>query len=179
MKRVMSGVVAAAAIVCLPSPMRAQGANPMMDAVKAQFGMVKGVLLKTAEKVPENLWTFRPTPEVRTFAQLIGHVADAQMSICGAAASDKPAALNAEKTMTTKAQLSKALADSVAYCDKVMAGMDDKKAMETTKFFAGGMSPRSMVFAFNTAHSYEHYGNLVTYMRINKIVPPSSEGSGM
>jgi hypothetical protein len=56
--------------------------------------------------------------------------------------------------------------------------MDDKRAMETTKFFVGGTSPRGMIFAFNTAHNFEHYGNLVTYMRLNKIVPPSSAGAG-
>jgi hypothetical protein len=165
-----------AAMTLVPAVVGAQSANPTMDAVRAQHNMPKGVLLKTAEKVPDEVWAFRPTPEVRTFAQIVGHIADANMMICGAGASDKPAPLNAEKTMTTKAQLSKALAESFAYCDKVLA-MDDKKAMETVKFFAGGMIPRSMVFAFNTAHNYEHYGNLVTYMRINKIVPPSSEGT--
>jgi len=173
MKRLMAGAVAAA-VLFVPSFAHAQ--NPLMTAVKAQHDMAKGVLLKTAEKVPETLYAWRPTPEVRTFAQLIGHVADGSMSICGAAAGDKPAPLAAEKTMTTKAQLSKALADAFAYCDKVIAAMDDAKGMETTKFFAGGMSPRAMVFGFNTAHNYEHYGNLVTYMRLNKIVPPSSEG---
>ncbi|MGH9174935.1 MAG: DinB family protein, partial [Vicinamibacterales bacterium] len=118
-------------------------------------------------------------PEVRTFGQIIGHIADANQMICGAAASEKAAPLNAEKTLTTKAELSKALADSIAYCDKVIAGMDDKKGLETVKFFVGGMQARAMVLAFNNAHDYEHYGNLVTYMRINKIVPPSSERSGM
>jgi uncharacterized damage-inducible protein DinB len=145
--------------------------------VKAQFTLVKGNLTKTAEQVPDKVWEFRPTPEVRTFAQIMGHIADANMMICGAAASDKPTPLNAEKTMTTKAQLSKALADSFAYCDKVIAGMDDKRGMEQVKFF-GNQQTRAMVLAFNTAHDFEHYGNLVTYMRINKIVPPSSQGSG-
>jgi uncharacterized damage-inducible protein DinB len=175
MKSLTAALVVAATFVW-PAQALAQSANPTMDAVKAQYGMVKGVLLKTAEKVPETVWTFRPTPEVRTFAQIVGHVADANMMICAAGATDKPAPLNAEKTMTTKAQLSKALAESIAYCDKVIGAMDDKTAAETVKFFAGGMSTRAMVFAFNTAHNYEHYGNLVTYMRINKIVPPSSEG---
>jgi hypothetical protein len=173
----LTTAAAVAVMLILPTQTDAQSANPTMDAVKAQHNMPKGVLLKTAEKVPDAVWSFRPTPEVRTFAQIVGHVADANMMICGAGASDKPAPLNAEKTLTTKADLSKALADSFAYCDKVMGAIDDKKAMETVKFFAGGMIPRSMVFAFNTAHNYEHYGNLVTYMRINKIVPPSSEPS--
>jgi uncharacterized damage-inducible protein DinB len=174
MKHVMT-VAAVAVMLSLTAPARAQAPNPMMDAVKAQFAMINGNLQKTAEKVPDNLYSFKPTPEVRSLGQIIGHVADANFAICGAAASDKPATVNAEKSMTTKAQLSKALADSIAYCDKVIAGMDDKKAMEAIKFF-GGMQPRGMVLAFNISHDNEHYGNLVTYMRINKIVPPSSEG---
>jgi uncharacterized damage-inducible protein DinB len=172
MNRLLGGVLATA-VVLAPSTVAAQ--SPLMDSVKAQFGNVKGVLLKTAEKVPEPIWAFRPTPEVRTFGQIVGHIADANMAICGAAAGEKATPLNAEKSITTKADLTKALADSMAYCDKVMAAMDDKKAMETVKFFIGGMTPRAMVLAFNIAHDYEHYGNLVTYMRINKIVPPSSE----
>jgi uncharacterized damage-inducible protein DinB len=177
MKRLIAaGVVAA--VLFVPASGAAQSANPLMDSVKAQFAMIKGNLLKTAEKVPEAVWSFKPTPEVRTFAQIVGHIADANLSICGAAAGEKATPVNAEKTMTTKAQLSKALADSIAYCDKVIAAMDDKKGVETIKFF-GGMTARSMVLAFNTAHDFEHYGNLVTYMRINKIVPPSSEGTSM
>lgn len=177
MTRSLAGALAAA-LLFVPASVTAQSANPLMDSVKGQFDVVKGSLLKTADKVPDKVWEFRPTPEVRTFAQIVGHVADANMAICGIAAGEKATPLNAEKTMTTKAALSKALADSFAYCDKVIAGMDDKKGMETVKFFVGGMQARAMVLAFNTAHDFEHYGNLVTYMRINKIVPPSSEGSG-
>src|SRR5688572_20856845 len=164
------------ASVILSAPALVFAQNPLMAAVKGQHDQVKGYLLKTAETVPENLYSFRPTPEVRTIAQLIGHVADASAGICASASDEKPPMLNAEKTMTTKAQLSKALAEALAFCDKAIAGMDDKRAMETTKFFVGGTSPRGMIFAFNTAHNFEHHGNLVTYMRLNKIVPPSSAG---
>jgi uncharacterized damage-inducible protein DinB len=177
-------IVAASAllvVVLLASPLaEAQNPhnpqNPMMAAIKAQHDQVKGYLLKTAEILADDLYSFRPTPDVRSVAQLIGHIADASAGICGSASGDKPPALNAEKSMSTKAQLTKALAEAMAFCDKVIAGMDDKRALETTKFFVGGTSPRGMVLAFNTAHSFEHYGNLVTYMRLNKIVPPSSAG---
>ena len=170
--------VLALSALLLIGPAVAHAQNPVMAAVKAQHEQVKGYLLKTAETVPENLYSFRATPDVRTIAQLIGHVADGSASICAAASGDKPPALNAEKSMTSKAQLSKALAEALAFCDKVIAGMDDKKAMEITKFFVGGSSPRAMVLAFNTSHNFEHYGNLVTYLRLNKIVPPSSAGAG-
>jgi uncharacterized damage-inducible protein DinB len=172
-------IVAARAltIAALLAPTLAEAQNPMIASIKAQHDQVKGYLLKTADTVPDNLYSFRPTPEVRTVAQLLGHVADASAGICASASGDKPPALNAEKSMTTKAQLTKALAEAMAFCDKVITGMDDKRALETTKFFVGGTSTRGMVLAFNTAHNFEHYGNLVTYMRINKITPPSSAGS--
>lgn len=176
MTRLMAGALAAALLVA-PTSAAAQG-NPLMDSIKAQHNLIKGNLLKTAEKVPESVWTFRPTPEVRTFAQIMGHIVDSSLGICGAGAGEKAVPVNAEKTLTTKADLSKALADAMAYCDKIIAGMDDKKAMESTKFLGGPMT-RGMVVSFNVSHNFEHYGNLVTYMRINKIVPPSSEGSGM
>jgi uncharacterized damage-inducible protein DinB len=172
--------VTTGALVCafLAAPALAQAQSPMMAAIKAQHDQVKGYLLKTADTIPENLYSYKPTPDVRSVAQLIGHIADATNSICGGAGGNKVAPLGAEKSMTTKAQLTKALADAFATCDKVIAGMDDTKAMETTKFFIGGQSTRGMIIAFNTAHNFEHYGNLVTYMRLNKIVPPSSAGSG-
>ena len=166
------------ASVILGTPALAFAQNPMMAAIKAQHEQVKGYLLKTAETVPENLYSFRATPEVRTIAQLIGHVADGSAGICASASGDTPPSLNAEKSMTSKAQLTKALAEALAFCDKVIAGMDDKRAMEATKFFVGGTSPRGMILAFNTSHNFEHYGNLVTYMRLNKIVPPSSAPGG-
>ena len=173
----LTRVIALAAVI-LALPALALAQNPMMAAVKAQHEQVKGYLLKTAEAIPENLYSFRATPDVRTIAQLIGHVADGSAGICASASDAKPPSLNAEKSMTSKAQLSKALAEALAFCDKVIAGMDDKRAMETTKFFVGGSSPRGMILAFNTSHNFEHYGNLVTYMRLNKIVPPSSAGAG-
>jgi uncharacterized damage-inducible protein DinB len=170
---------AAAALLSAPAAGFAQSANPMMDSVRGQHNIVKGNLLKTAEKVPENVWSFRPTPEVRTFAQIMGHIIDTSLGVCGAASGEKPTPANAEKTMTSKAQLSKALAEAMAFCDKAIAALDDKRAMEVLPKFFTGPTTRGMVIAFNTAHNFEHYGNLVTYMRINKIVPPSSEGSGM
>jgi uncharacterized damage-inducible protein DinB len=172
-------IVTCAALVLLPAsalaqtPAPAVSANPSTAAVKAQFGMIKGVLARTAVKVPEELYAYKATPEVRSIGQIIGHIADAQFLFCSTAAGEKAPQSDAEKTMTTKTQLSKALADSTAYCDKVIDGMNDTTGMEIVRLF--GPTPRLNVLTFNIAHSYEHYGNLVTYMRLNKIVPPSSE----
>jgi uncharacterized damage-inducible protein DinB len=177
---IMTRVVhfALTAFLALPSVAAAQApANPMQVSIKSVFDVLKGNLSKTAEKVGEDLYAFKPTPEVRSLGQLIGHIADSHFGICAAAAGEKPAQSGIEKSATTKAALSKALNESIAYCDKVIAAMDDTKGMEVTKFFTGPTT-RLGILAFNTAHSYEHYGNLVTYMRLKGIVPPSSEKSG-
>lgn len=174
MKAVTTGALA---IALLFAPALAHAQNPWMTSIKAQHDQVKGYIMKTAEMVPENLYSFKATPEVRSIGQLLGHIADATNSICGNAGGGKAAPLGAEKSMTTKAQLTKALQDAFAVCDKVIAGMTDAQAAETTKFFVGGQATRGMVIAFNTSHNMEHYGNLVTYMRLNKMVPPSSGGN--
>jgi uncharacterized damage-inducible protein DinB len=172
-------LVSAGLLCALPALASAQAppdANPMTAAAKGQFTMVKNYITKTADKVGEDLYGFKPTPEVRSLGQLLGHIANANFMICSRAAGEKsPSTEDIEKTKTTKADLSKALADSFAYCDGVFAKMDDKAGAEVVDFFRQ-KQPKLAVLQFNTAHDFEHYGNLVTYMRLKGIVPPSSEG---
>ena len=167
--------VALAALILTPAAAFAQAStNPFTDAVKAQLAQIKAPVTRTAEKVGEDLYSFKPTPDVRSLGQLIGHIADGNNGLCSAASGMKPAVTGIEKSKTTKADLQKALADSFAFCEQAIASMDDKKGAELTKSNLG-MQPRLMVFAFNNSHVNEHYGNLVTYMRLKGIVPPSSE----
>ncbi len=171
------GPLVVAALLAVPAASYAQApTDPMKTSIKAVFDMLKGNLSKTAEKVGEDLYAFKPTPDVRSMGQLIGHIADSQFGMCATAAGEKPPQSGIEKSQTTKAALAKALNDSIAYCDTVLAGMTDAKGMEVTKFFTGPTT-RLGILAFNNAHSYEHYGNLVTYMRLKGIVPPSSGGN--
>lgn len=166
--------IALAALVLSPAAAFAQ-ANPYADAVKAQLAQIKTPIIRTAEKVGEDLYAFKPTPDVRSLGQLIGHIADGNYGICSMASGMKPAARGIEKSATTKAALQKALADSFAFCEQAVASMDEKKSVEMIKGIDGSMQPRLMVLAFNNSHLNEHYGNLVTYMRLKGIVPPSSE----
>lgn len=165
--------VALAALVLSPAAAFAQ-ATPFTEAVKAQLAQIKAPIIRTAEKVGEDLYAFKPTPEVRSLGQLIGHIADGNYGICGLASGMKPTTSGIEKSTTSKAALQKALADSFVFCEQAIASMDEKKATETIKAF-GSVQPRLMVLAFNNSHLNEHYGNLVTYMRLKGIVPPSSE----
>ena len=149
-------------------------ANPLTSGTKWAYDMIKGNITKSAEKVTEEHYSFKPAPDVRTFGQLLGHIADANYMICSAAGGSAAPKESIEKTKTTKADLQKALADSFSACDAAYAAMTDAKGVEIVKFF-GREQPKLAILAFNTSHDFEHYGNLVTYMRIKGIVPPSSE----
>lgn len=153
---------------------QAAGENPQITSSKAMYDQVKGLILKSAEKMPEEKFSFRPVEDVRTYGQLLGHIADAQFLLCGIAKEGAGKPPGIEKSATTKADLVKGLNDGFAYCDAVYAGLTDAGSAETVKMF-GQPRTKLSVLATNTAHTMEHYGNLVTYMRINKIVPPSSE----
>jgi len=149
--------------------------NPLSSVIKAEYGIVKGVILRSADKVPEADYSFKPTDDVRSFGQLVGHVTDAQYLFCSVAIGEKsPATGSIEKTKTAKADLVQALKDAFAYCDKAYDGMTDATAVQTVKFFGRDM-PKLGVLAFSNMHDDEHYGNMVTYMRLRNIVPPSSE----
>src|SRR4051812_26278618 len=149
--------------------------NPLSASIKTQYGMAKGVIIRSADKVPEADYGFKATDDVRSFGQLVGHVADAQYLFCSAAIGEKsPATASIEKTKTSKADLVQALKDAFAYCDKAYDGMTDAMAPQLTKLF-GRDTPKLSVLTFSNMHNYEHYGNMVTYMRLKNIVPPSSE----
>lgn len=149
--------------------------DPLSAGNKATYNMIKNNLVRAAEKMPEENYAFKPTPEVRSFGQIIGHVADAQYTFCSAASGEKNPAPGIEKGKTSKADLVQALKDGFAYCDKTYDGMTDAHAPDIVKFF-GREQAKLTVLAFNNAHNDEHYGNIVTYMRLKGLVPPSSEG---
>jgi uncharacterized damage-inducible protein DinB len=142
--------------------------------VKAYYAQIKNNIVRSAEKMPEESYAFKPTPEVRSFGQLVGHVADASYMFCSAASGEKNPAPGIEKGKTTKADLSAAVKDAFAYCDKVYDGLTDASAGDVVKFF-GGERSKLNVLELNAMHDWEHYGNMVTYMRLKGIVPPSSE----
>lgn len=173
---VLASLVAVSAAAQTIAPPAAPPADPLSAATKSAHDGVRGNILKSAEQMPEADYAFKPTPEVRSFGALIGHIANANYMICAAAVGEKPPSPgDIEKTKTTKAELVQALQDAFAYCDKIYGSMTDSKAMELVSFFRQSQ-PRASVLAFNTSHNNEHYGNLVTYMRLKGMVPPSSQG---
>lgn len=162
------------AVILAPAMLAQSSANPLSASTKNMYTMAKGNILRAAEKMPEESYAFKPVAEVRSFGQLVGHVADANYMFCAALTGTPPPVRGIEKEKTSKADLVQALQDSFAYCDKAYDSMTDAKAAQAVKLF-GSERPALGVLDFNVAHDYEHYGNMVTYLRLKGIVPPSSE----
>jgi uncharacterized damage-inducible protein DinB len=149
-------------------------ADAQIQSSHALLTHISQYVMRSAEKIPENLYSYRPTPEVRTIGQLFGHIADASNHICAAAMGGKPAAGSVEKTAKTKAELIAALKREFAGCEANYSKLTAASALETVQI-EGMTLTRVGVMNYESIHTSEHYGNLVTYMRLNKIVPPSSE----
>jgi uncharacterized damage-inducible protein DinB len=177
-------VVAALAMIA-PASAFAQAADPRFftSGVERQYKDIQGLILKTAEKVGEDLYSFKPTPEVRSLGGVLGHVADGNNLLCRIASGEAvdldkimkdASSVQANEKKTAKADIIAALNESRAFCESVFAKLTDAAAQENVTWFSG-KTPKLMMLTFVTSHSWEHYGNLVTYMRLKGIVPPSSE----
>ena len=151
-----------------PPPISASG------GLKNLYTNVRGWITRAAESMPEEHYSFKPTPDVRSFGELLGHVANTQYTFCAAGRkTTSPNKENIEKTATTKAALIAALKDAFAFCDPgyeiTDAGLSEMGKWGQREVAAG------YPLTFNVAHNFEHYGNIVTYMRLKGLVPPSSE----
>jgi len=167
-------VVPAGAALAQEKPAAAAPENPLSTWNKYAYGRVKDILLRSAEKMPEENYSFKPTDTVRSYGQIVGHIADAQYLFCSVALGEKNPTPDIEHTKTSKADLIAALNAAFGYCDKAYNGMTDATAVQIIKLF-GNDAPRLSALTVNNMHDLEHYGNLVTYMRLKNIVPPSSE----
>jgi len=171
--------IAGAAVAQQPAPAQAP-APSLVTEVQTTFNNIKGYITKAAAQFPEDKYTWQPTPAVRSWARLVAHVADDNNGACAVLAGvQRPARLDNEDTNNsaankmTKADLEKALADSFALCDKAFAAVTEANMMERN-----GNRSKIGTLIYDTSHINEHYGNLVTYMRLNNLVPPSTAARG-
>lgn len=182
MKRtLMALTLVMAAAAPLSAQMDHEGMHDMehgasLTAMTGLYQTVRGYISAAADQMPEADYAFRPTPDVRSFGELVGHVANANYTFCAPVLGEQPPqAPNAEK-LTSKAEIVAALKAGFEYCDRAYQ-VDPMKAETAMKFFGGDHTGMS-VLAWNIGHAYEHYGNIVTYMRLKDMVPPSSQPRG-
>jgi len=151
----------------------------LAGSAKAMHAMIRRDLAEAAENMPADEYAFRPTPQVRTFGQIIGHVVDANFFFCSQAAGEKSPATADYEQITNKAALVKALNDSLVYCDRVYAATTDANFIQPVQIAhivdTGSTSTvRGAVLMYNITHNNEHYGNLAVYIRLKGHVPPST-----
>ncbi len=151
----------------------------LAGSAKAMHAMIRRDLAEAAENMPADEYAFRPTPEVRTFSQIIGHLVDANFFFCSQAAGEKSPATTDYEQITDKAALVKALNDSLVYCDRVYAATTDAnfiQPMQIAHVVGTGSTNtvRGAVLIYNITHNNEHYGNMAVYMRLKGHVPPST-----
>jgi uncharacterized damage-inducible protein DinB len=165
----------ASALLILAAALNAQNTNPLSTDAKRAYEEIKANILRSAEKMPKENYDFRPAPRVRTFGQILGHIAQEQYLYFCAPVKGEQKSVDIERTVTTKPDLIAALKDSFAYCDSVYNNMTDAEAVQTVNT-GGSKSMKLRLLWMNVVHDESHYGNLVTYLRIKGIVPPSTEG---
>ena len=160
------------------APVHAQaGGDATIASVKGLYEVVKGFVTKAAAQVPEDKYKYQATKDVRTMAQLFGHIANASAMFCNTASGMTGGSSGDAEKLTSKAEIQKAMAAAFATCDHAFQMITAASANEPVTLF-GQKHTRIGAMAFNNAHIYEHYGNIVTYMRLNGMVPPSSGGGG-
>lgn len=176
----LSGAVCVLSLCLLAPTARAQTtapANPIAMSIQGAWAEAKTNVRKSADVMPEAKYGFKPVETVRSFGAILAHVAGASYEFCAAAKGEKTphAEDEFEKAATTKAQIVKALDGAIAYCDAVYKSLNDAGASEMVNGpFGASRRPRAAVLFGNSGHYMEHYGNIVTYLRINGLVPPSS-----
>ncbi|MGH9883947.1 MAG: DinB family protein [bacterium] len=166
-------VLAVAAAPLVAQSSRGGSASAATAAARLLWEGTRDNVTQSAADVPENLYSYRPTPEVRTFGEIIGHVAGSQTMFCALVLGEPAPTEDAvEKTATTKAALVAALKQSNDYCARAYAMTDQANAAMVDLF--GQQRSKLFTLLMNASHDSEHYGNIVTYMRLNKMVPSSS-----
>jgi uncharacterized damage-inducible protein DinB len=150
--------------------------NPLSADVKRDYKNVRDYFIRAAEKMPDADYGFKPSPDVRSFGQQVAHVADDQYNLCAPAKGEtrKAPYTEIESTLSKKAELIAALKEAFAYFDGAYEALTDASGGEIVKFGKMGRT-RFAMLNWNLWHTWKHYGNVVVYLRMKSLLPPSSE----
>jgi uncharacterized damage-inducible protein DinB len=181
------GLILSAFLASLAIPASAQTTDAGADALlspslaavaKSMHATIRRNIAEAAENMPAADYAFKPTPQVRSFGEILGHIANANFLFCSQANGvASPSTTNLER-LTGKAAMLKAVVESLTYCDAVYEATTDANFNQPATVAGLGNKPtstiRGAVLMFNTTHNNEHYGNLVVYLRLKGHVPPST-----
>ena len=157
----------------------AEQLSPSMAATaRSLHATIRRNLADAAAAMTAEDYTFQPTPQVRTFARLVGHVVNGNFFFCSMAKGERPPNTTNHEQVTDRAALIKALTEALAYCDDVYGSTTDASYNGLVSVPGGQQTARGSVLVFNTTHNNEHYGNMVLYMRLKGRTPPSTARVG-
>ena len=151
-------------------------ADGVITAARNASGYVERMHTMAAAQMSDDDFAFKPTPDVRSFGELIGHVADSNFQFCAVAKGEAPPVRGIEKTVMKRSELQKVLAESFAYCSGVYAELNPENARIHRQFMGKTMEALPILI-YRTHHLTLHYGNVITYMRLRGRIPPSTQNS--
>ena len=147
--------------------------QPLLEGAYQRFSGASSIIMHTAEKMPESLYNYKPASDVRTFGQLIGHIIESNYFFCNQILEDGKA-VDTDAIVGSKSKLLSALSESFSYCEDAHKQLDEKSSLDQVHF-QGQLKPKLEVLNTNNMHNIMHYGNLVIYLRMNGLVPPTSD----
>ena len=143
-----------------------------VDFARGAWREVQSYLLRSAENTPDAVFVFKPSPEVRSFGETLDHVAASERGYCEMALGEKPSGGGSGTGARTKLEMIAALHTAYGTCERAYAQSEADAAQPA---YGGGRATRLQMLLTNAIHDNEHYGNIVTYLRMNRLVPPSSQ----
>ena len=149
--------------------------DPLSSEAKQAWTRTITNAVAAAEKMPEDGYAYKPSPESMSFRDIIAHTADSAMGACSTANGERKTAGAAK--MQTKADLVGAMKAAEAECDKAYS-LTDAKAMEVITGGRGGPRSRLSSLWGNTVHIEHEYAQMAVLLRLKGVVPPSSDRSG-
>lgn len=149
--------------------------NPLSAEAKQSWTRTRGNLIAAAEKMPEEHYAFKPSPESQSFRDLVAHTADSAIRTCSAFNGEAKQASAGAKT--AKAELVAALTEGLNECDKAYGSLTDAKATEMIAGRGGNRSRLGSLYG-NTIHLEHEYAQMAVHLRLKSVVPPSSERRG-
>ena len=166
-----------ALVVIFANVVSAQSAPPRPSRSSAAYAQtlwreVSTYLTQAAIETPDSVFRFKPAPDVRTFGEMLDHVAASQNGYCRMAFGERPTGGGNGTGASSKPEIIEALRASNALCERAYAQTDSALARPA---YEGDKRSRLYQLFENATHDNEHYGNIVTYLRINHLVPPSSQ----
>ncbi len=153
--------------------LHAQNANPITSNLKQSWADTRDLLTKTADKMPDEDYRFKPTPDIQDFGQRMAHVITFNMRACSALKGEpKSPTFSAAPT---KAEVTAAMKETNDLCDSVFAALTDADILTLVTAGRGGQRTKLALIEANILeHSQEVYGYTAVYLRLKGIVPPSS-----